>query len=908
MTTLDREKYGVHLYEFEPPRRNEYQSPEDITTFHAHQKDWGFQSKEQRPAILFQLRPGVGQFPHKSQPVPSLEVEVDGVTKIVLDVFSHRPLRDFMTVPLQLATNVEGGRLEAMSREDCRISSTDFLQRMIPELDGNGEPRRDERGEIVSNRPTRYSLNSLKTQFRNKCRCQSWNSKSNDSEFHKRLWSDITAEDEVANTTRNLPDLSANEISEIHSLAKGRKARVVKGKDESDGEITKKDKSDSDSTQHSVNEAAIDDQNGELNADMVENHDTQAPTKDPLDPVTDSGIAAGSIAKRRRQKNKTTMAIQHVDVDVEERCQSPMENLGRMKEKSVEDGSQLIDPALIVPVVFGQLAVPAQNDAGKDHSIQTSADNTLQDGLGMIDPALTTPPAFCQPAVSAPQIGRQDYSTEHEVADQSINGSQVKPSFATIIGMNQDRPGEYQPMLKRRASLNARDSESGAVQVDADSGPEAESSGSHLKRRKILSPLKDVNQLLQNFSATSRPGLPSLIFQDASNLASYSNTSIQPMQPPPNNSQQYGTGKATSQPLYSAPLLQPRAYVSGSPILAPLTPFHAAPPRSAPVLAPRPYSWLPPSPIVQCSETNVINAEIAELASVSARVSVLEIFKAKLMKAWWKNQVDITRGGALYGPVLNISLSQLGRDTTVRTETEMRSFMSSFNIPPHWSASSIDLRTTPSLRQAVHEAMSEAERWDTRNYLHDSPSSQLNLDHEGAFFLASAQKHKLNHRDSRFWNFTSTPDLNASLHSAFWRYKQLTGRNFAPSAYGAAFLAHECSYHDAWCEIRRQIFLPYFLRFRDPVEALAWMPELGVLSEWQGGPERWERSLSHRNDVFGCRFDGKGKRAMDPRSGKGKGKALEMEMQMQIGWGGGKKVFLPLECVDLMGYAGIDVV
>lgn len=67
------------------------------------------------------------------------------------------------------------------------------------------------------------------------------------------------------------------------------------------------------------------------------------------------------------------------------------------------------------------------------------------------------------------------------------------------------------------------------------------------------------------------------------------------------------------------------------------------------------------------------------------------------------------------------------------------------------------------------------------------------------------------------------------------------------------------------------------------------MPELGVMSEWEGGPERWERSLSHRNDVFGCRFDREGKKALDPRSGKGKGKAMQTEME--IGWGGRKKVF-----------------
>jgi hypothetical protein len=133
VSSLDRAVYGPQLYDVEPPRRNGQQS-QHITTFLNHQKSWAFDNKEHRPDILFKLFPDADQYPDRKKPVPMLRWKIDGVERYVVDVFSRNPLRQFDNIPIQLASNVEGGRLEAMVREDSRITIDDFLQRIIPLL------------------------------------------------------------------------------------------------------------------------------------------------------------------------------------------------------------------------------------------------------------------------------------------------------------------------------------------------------------------------------------------------------------------------------------------------------------------------------------------------------------------------------------------------------------------------------------------------------------------------------------------------------------------------------------------------------------------------------------------------------------------------------------------------------
>lgn len=833
---LDKEKYGVHLYDLEPGRRNDSQRTGDITTFLAGQKSWGFESKEHRPDILFQLHPNVDQYPNRHEPVPWLEIEIDGVLKVVLDIISLSPLRDFTNIPFQLATHVEGGRLEAMCREDCRIATEDFLQRMIPVLGEDGEPQRDEQGVILSERPLKNALQHIKTQFRNSCRCFSWNSLRHDSEFDRRLLSDLPTEDKDANTTKNLPDLGPAELTAVRSRAKGRKSKLAQENEDSCGDNTENDKDTSD--QHITNEAVIQSagkfQSGEGTTERAESCNVES-SKLPLDLVSERIIQTATVAKCRRRGRISTKEIfteKTETVDPEPPSQSLTESA------LLQDDSITIDPALTTPAVP---ALPARSQ----------------------DP-LTKPDTSCQSSNVNPHVSSSTTTAaDTSIVDQTTNETQPAAHLATARGMgSNDRHGD-KPAPSRK---HARAPDSDTVEVVDQPQDEPESSVPAPKRQKIVPPAKDCGQVLNNFSAGQRENSPTIHGGDQKS-GSFSDGATRSLQRCSESPQLHSTQEAT-RPL----------------------------PNTAPLIRPSSYSSIPPATISQQDQAKIIQAEQSRFASVSIKVSSLEILKARLTKAWWKNQVDTSTGGGLYGHRLNISLSQLGPDTSARTDAETRILLTTYNIPVSWSASSINLRQNQHLRQAVHEAMCQAERWDEHNYRKDFPGC-LDLGREGGFFLAPAQQSSIKPGDSRFIPFASEKHLNASLHSAMWRYKQLTGRDFAPPHGPPAFSAIGCSYQDAWCEIRRQIFLPYFLRFKDPVEALSWMPELGMLSAWEGAPEMWERSRSHVTDEFGCRYDQEGTRALDPTQFVGQGS----------GWKKGQreKFSLPLASVDLEDHAGV---
>lgn len=805
---LDKEEYGVHLYDIEPPRRNDNQPPEDITTFLSLQKGWGFRRKEDRPDILFQLNPGSDQFPDRLTPVPWLEIEVHGTLKIVLDIFSRSPLRDFKNIPLQLATNVEGGRLEAMARQDSRICSEDFIQRMIPLLDENGEPLRDEKGTILSERPVRNSLNNVKTQFRNKCRCLSWNTYGYNSEFDKRLLDELSQEDKAANTTRNLPDLTSSEITAIRSVAKGRKSNVPVAHGNSDNEATTKGEDALNSTENAKDPFDIPGPDNEGDTDPLEDHSVQAPFQAPSDLFSTGVTKSGSVAKRRQWNRKTPRKSQNLNAEA-----------------------------------------PCQLPSGPS---ELTAENMHADANQVIDPVLTTA------AASEPSATNRSSSTPPESFHQSTEVNRIDPVLTERAGEVIDQPRESELTRKRKLVKEGEDPDVvGVSQVAHDPEREVETLIPSHKSPKILPPTHD-SQVLSNFSALQHTGIPAFNLGSLHKLASFSGVGAQSV---PRRSQ------------------SPQLYGSCAP--RPNLPNHP------PLCRPRPYLPAPSSPIEQPDLAEILQAERDRFSSISTQVLALETYKAELVNNWWKKQVDTAIGGDLYGHRFSISLSELVESSSARTDVGMRSLMSTYNIPAHYSAASIDLRQHPTLRQAVHEALCEAERFDVRNYRNNYPGA-LDLTTEGGFFLALAQPSTIARNDSRFTAFTSTLKLNGSLYSALWRYKQLTGRDFAPPGV-PAFVSTGCSYHDAWCEIRRQVFLPYFLRFADPVEAVIWMPELGMLSMWEGGPERWETSPSHAHDRFGCRYDRQGERAMDPR---GFGKEWGIKR---------KRVFLPLETVDLRG-------
>ena len=666
VTGLDKAVYGPQLYDIELPRRNGQQS-QDVTTFLAQQKSWAFDKKEHRPDILFQLYPNMNQHPDRNRRVPLLQWKVGGVDRYVVDVFSRNPLRRFENIPIQLASNVEGGRLEAMVREDSRITVDDFLQRIIPLLWDNGEPQKFASGAIKTDRPLKMALSYQRTQFRSQCRCLSWSTshQTHTSDWDAKLLKEISTADRAANTTRNLPDLTFTELLSRRSSG-GKQKTTVKGL-----------------------------------------------TGDKSGPAAQIDAASSPSATPPKQKPSQT---------------SKYDKLPRISETN------------------------DKND-------------TALSGL----------------ATSGFPLAPHD-SAAH----------------TTIRHLGQDQPSQ-----------------------DTDrSTPEADSSTL-------------TSEPQQGLSATQ---------QDESSLAA-------PPQP------------STSIPANDAPSSQPIFSLTAS-----------------------------PDTMSQANQAIMSQAERDNFAINLAKINQLETVKAKLVKEWLEQQADSSTGARLYGPRLNISLSQLGPGNSARTDREVRHLLTSHAIPTSWSASSIHLRQHPTLHAAVHAALSSADTWDPRNYAQLNPA-RLNLSRDGGFSLARGHWPSVLPTDARFWPFPSTPALNAALHHALWRYRQLTCRSY-PTATPFRAAADTC-YVDAWAEVRMQVFLPYFLRFADPVEAMAWMPEVGVLAMWEGGPERWERSPSHRLDVFGCRADLEMRGALDP-------------VRWAEGEGWSRTEFLPLACVDLAGGGGVE--
>ncbi|KAL8761962.1 MAG: hypothetical protein Q9184_001976 [Pyrenodesmia sp. 2 TL-2023] len=114
-----------------PPSRYEHtpksgQDVLDVTSFHESHRAWGFANRAMMPDICFQWLPANDKV--TKTPGPMMH---NG--KIVIDT-ENNPVRDW-NIPSCLSSEVEGGRLEAMSRENGnKISKRDFRSRMPPKV------------------------------------------------------------------------------------------------------------------------------------------------------------------------------------------------------------------------------------------------------------------------------------------------------------------------------------------------------------------------------------------------------------------------------------------------------------------------------------------------------------------------------------------------------------------------------------------------------------------------------------------------------------------------------------------------------------------------------------------------------------------------------------------------------
>ncbi|KAL8805669.1 MAG: hypothetical protein Q9182_001813 [Xanthomendoza sp. 2 TL-2023] len=124
------QKNPPELYTHDPEKGD---TPLDVTSFWKPHRDWGFECRQDRPAVLREWRP---EF--KAISVPDFWRHNGN---IVLDSAGH-PIRDW-PMPGCLSSQVEAGRCEAIIRESGHtITNHDLIVRMpwVLDSDGNWKP------------------------------------------------------------------------------------------------------------------------------------------------------------------------------------------------------------------------------------------------------------------------------------------------------------------------------------------------------------------------------------------------------------------------------------------------------------------------------------------------------------------------------------------------------------------------------------------------------------------------------------------------------------------------------------------------------------------------------------------------------------------------------------------------
>ncbi len=186
----------------------------DVTSYHEPHKNWGFQSRDDRPDVCFEWTAREASTDRE----PGI-MKYKGI--IVLDYFTDKPIRDF-PIPSCISSKVEGGRLEAMLRENHhRISKQDFRARMPPLVSGIPPP-------------SEGALGMRMNRFRALAGLPSSNPRDGSSEKKRALIQCIPAAtmEKILqqNSTRSFRDLDAREIAYVDSQTRGSNPKKAGGR------------------------------------------------------------------------------------------------------------------------------------------------------------------------------------------------------------------------------------------------------------------------------------------------------------------------------------------------------------------------------------------------------------------------------------------------------------------------------------------------------------------------------------------------------------------------------------------------------------------------------------------------------------------------------------------------------
>ncbi|KAL9029603.1 MAG: hypothetical protein Q9196_002177 [Gyalolechia fulgens] len=182
---------------------------DDVTSFWEPHRTWGFNVRANRPKVLFEWLPLID----RSTPEPGPMMH-NG--QIVIDLSNH-PVRDW-AIPLCLSSEVEAGRLEAMTRENGnRLSKRDIRARMpstVVKRNGRNIPPISE-----------HAIAMRRTRFRDQAGLLSWNPR--DGSLGKKraliqcIPADIMGQILATNDTSCFRDLTQEEMTFIDRANRG---------------------------------------------------------------------------------------------------------------------------------------------------------------------------------------------------------------------------------------------------------------------------------------------------------------------------------------------------------------------------------------------------------------------------------------------------------------------------------------------------------------------------------------------------------------------------------------------------------------------------------------------------------------------------------------------------------------
>lgn len=109
------------------------------------------------------------------------------------------PVRDFRDIPKLCSSQMEGFRMEAISRLDSRIAISDFRARMM-------------RDDL----PGANAISMRKTRFRTRGRCLAWDKRAGSDFYEVQLKDEMTRDMINRNSTEELEDLSSARTEKLH--------------------------------------------------------------------------------------------------------------------------------------------------------------------------------------------------------------------------------------------------------------------------------------------------------------------------------------------------------------------------------------------------------------------------------------------------------------------------------------------------------------------------------------------------------------------------------------------------------------------------------------------------------------------------------------------------------------------